>query len=629
MTAIVNNKQNLISNHYSFPKLPAFKSWSFFGSNKPQTESTATQIDHLARRISTESKFELKKEEVAFLKECIQKHKQELKNIPVDKLKAIFSTLLQDDLTLTSHIQAVLNLFDKDKLLGMAEVKNDKATQSIKIDALLKDKALESVLITKFKAYVREVIPEIVGLVHHFIELFIAICGLNEIGGNQDDSPWQSQNSSYEAKAKYELYLAMFAYPATIFAAIYAYIGIASVAAAGTGIAILATLVFATIYTRFLRPCPRHGTGLENLTSRVLRQEEDPLYWRIDILDKIQKSLASKKGVIIIAKPGEGKSATIRALAQYMASDKCLDKSFRKKQLFQMDLNRRYGQGPFETTYATFKNYPNDAMFFIDELQKVFKENMLEGKKAQDDLKEFCNTFPYVLAATTTEEYNKYIKDTEAKNTILRRFTVIELEPSNEKEITSSLYYAFDRKAAPENLIDKGVIPYIVEKALTFKSNTSKIDASHSLLSRALYELRNESSSQIEKEILKTEQEIKILETKLWYERDESDLSAYLKQKDDLEEMQKKLNSKKQKLKRIQNTEALFLKAKKERYVTAAKIQPSMDKKPELMKQWLKKEIMMQVLEQSIKNQKTDLGLQPALTKDLIDQIIAQEAAKK
>jgi hypothetical protein len=627
MTCKINNNSNL-SWFCCFNKLPSIKSLSCFGFNETHDES-ANKINCLVKRISAESKFKLKPEDQKLLKECIRKHKEEFKNIPLNKLKIIFSDLLQEDITLAGHVEAVLDLFDKDNLLDMANLKENKATISIHSDALLKDKALESVLMTKFKAYAQEMAPEIISLGHHVIEIFISICGLNQIGpNNQDDGPWRHINSSYEAKAKYELYLGMFAYPTTLFSSIYAYVGIASVAAAGAGLSILATIVFAAIYMRFLRPCPLYGTGLETLTSRVLRQEEDPLYWRIDLLDKIQKALASRKGVILIGKPGEGKSATIRALAQYMVSDNCLDKNFKYKLLFQMTLSKQYGQSPFDTTYSEYKNYPNDAMFYIDEIQEVFKKDKLQGDKAQDDLKRFCNTFTYVLAATTTEEYEKHIKNTEAKDTILRRFTVIELEPSSDQEVEDSLYYALARKAAPDNLVDNGVIPYIVNKALQFKSDTAKIDAAHSLLSRALHALRSESSNELEKEILKMEQEYKILETKLWFERDEKDLSAYLKLKINLDEKKLELNNKKEKLKRIKTTEALFLKTKRSRYASAAKIHPTLEKNPSLMKQWLKKEVMTQILDQTIRNEKMNVGLQPALSAELIDKIIAQEPAK-
>lgn len=638
----------------SFPSLPVFshfpqmtvikKTLPFW--NKPPEGLHRETTSLFDRVVTSNSAFKLENpEDVATLKSAVQHckslftdtFKEKLLSLPPASLKEMLSKLLQDDLSCEKNIRELLDLLDENQLLKVAGLDKPKAQKRMTKQELLHNSAIQSVLETKGKALWKEIMPEVVNLLHHFIELFISILGLDQIGeGRHNPFKELHGNSSYEAKAKLDLYLTLVGYPAALFGLLYANTRNATTATILTTLLIATTLVFVPIYMRFLRPTPRDCTGMKNSTLAVLRSEEDPVFWRRDILMQIQALFLSGKGAVLVGDPGCGKTSIANSLAEFFASDQCAE-NFKDVLVFSgsaktiSSLHDPLSGGGYASITHLFRNHRKKAAFFIDEVHAAYKKDGIQGDQS-DDLLTFCNKFPYVLAATTPAQLEEHIKKNSGYPAFERRFKEIRIHSPSEKEFGMSLYQ-FLHKKVPELILGKKVISYIIEKATTFNPKTSTFDAAHSLLSRALSHTQVLSFQNLEDEIHKLDTDIQYTEMTLSHQDeevdfadDEVDIPKCITDKESLEEKKIKLKQKQTELAKIKKIEGLYVKTKRERNALSAKLKKSDTSNS--IKTWTKLEVFVQILSRSIKGQKRLLGLPEMLDKSVIDKILSEENAK-
>ena len=550
--------------------------------------------------------------------------KAEFSKISTTDLRKILSHLLHENLVMEKPIQELLELLDESDLLKIAGYEKSQADEEIKIKAELKTIAIQSVLQTKGKGIWKEIVPEIVHFLHHLMEMFITISGLNQMGPDKDN-PFMRASASFEAKAKLDFYLLMLAYPSTIFWFIFTYTGVASVAATMTAATVLASIIFVAVYIRYLRPCPHTCNGLDNLSSDMLREEEDPIFWRRDILKKIENAFLSGKGVVLTGESGSGKTTIVRSWAQYSATEEC-PKILRNREIFTTNAGNLKSVGDpfnsttFPTVEAHFKNYRFWVMFFFDEIASLFTSDGIVGDISKQ-LLTFCDKFPYVITATTQKEYDQFMK---GKEPFERRLLNIKLDSPLKKEIEVSLY-EYLHKQAPQTLLGKGVIAYIVEKAQLFNPKTSVIDGAHSLLYRAL-NTQVLSFQELEQEIHNLSTEIELMDMTLFYKTGAVDQKIYQKNKTKLVEKKAEQQKSIKKLQQIKKIEKIYLKISNESYVVASKYVSTKCTNVSLKQTWLKLEILTQILEQAIIDQRKHLGLPPLLNIELIDKILTEKA---
>jgi hypothetical protein len=306
-----------------------------------------------------------------------------------------------------------------------------------------------------------------------------------------------------------------------------------------------------------------------------------------------------------------------------MVSDNCPD-NFKGTQLLAITaLNPIDG---FDFIYQTFKNYPK-TMFFIDEISSFFKKDPGTAFSQPHELLKIANCFPNMIAATTKKEYSnivQYLKSdvNEAGKIDLdafeRRFEVIEITPLDDRQIGFSLNQHLQRNAA-HIITEKGIIPYIIEKTKNLQSSTSRIDAAHSLLKAALKAVQVVSFEE-KAQILNLENQAKDLEIHVLQGRFEY-ASQFIDIQEQINKSRNALKEKEEKLARIKKYEASLSNIKKESFATAAKTSLAFSN----VKPWLSLQAMKLVFESSIIAQKTDLSLQPMLSKALIDSIVSRE----
>lgn len=520
-------------------------------------------------------------------------------------------------------IEKLLQCLDVESLKGITGLNDQKVKETIQVQKLLKDEAIKNVLAVKGKAIFKELSVEIFYFIHHLIEIVISWTGLIEVKGHSRKNSYNTgEMGAYEAKAKMQAYLALLGYPSLIFASSFAIIGSAAVAALVTGIIAITTLLMIPVYVRYLRPCPKEFDGLNNLNQKVLEAESPPIFKRRDVLMRIQNAFLSGKGVVLTADPGIGKTSVVDSLAELIVTKQC-EKFLMKSQVFSANANKLVDAGMGNINFTgldnTFKRHSKEVVFFFDEIESIFKENILSGKVA-DSLLTFHDKYRHIVCATTTEQFNNTIKDKE--NAFNRRFVHIEIKPLDKKELEVALYEYLHYKA-PELVIQDDTIPYILEKASEFNPKTSQVDAATSLLTAAIIKSTILTHGKLEDEMNALSLEMDSLKKKLLHRSPTSVNSTEIQK---YQRVMKALNIKKaalarkqKELAKIKALERSCLALKHATYKIASEVK---NNNPGKTREWLKKQAYYKIQSDFLAQKKIKIGLPTSISKELIDQII-------
>ncbi len=550
--------------------------------------------------------------------------------------------------------QEILSIFTDTKLEALLGLNSETVNKTLTMQACLKDEALNSVLKTKGKAIWKELSTEAFYFGHDFIQTVISLTGLMDVNYSNPKSHYRMQSmGAYEAKSKMDLYFGFFKSLSVIFISSYALFNSVLVATFLTWIAVSALLISIPLYLRFLKPCPNKSQGLENSNTKAIQNEGDPLHPRMDILTQIQNIFASGKGVILTADPGEGKNSIIETLALLIALEQC-HKNLKGVQVFSTNANalNLLGDGDisFNGIENTFKRNEQKIILFIDEAHNLFKDNLIGGKLSEK-LLTFKNKFPYVICATTNQQYKEIMEkegkekptkkaeknfvhaeeafdpiankdkkeNKEQKNeaSFTRRFTRIQLPPLKENEIEIILNNKLHHKA-PELIVEEGAIQHIMKKAHLFFPDTAKVDAASSLLSGVIIRASFLSFEALELEINELELERTSLSQKLIHGQkfDGETMTKFDTLSDLISKKKNQLEHNQEQLIKIKQIEKDSLRLRMLSFELAEKT-PS----PQLKRKWLENQVNYKILSDYIMKKREELGLPPGLTKNLIDEV--------
>lgn len=556
----------------------------------------------------------------------------DLAKLPLKHLKEVIFSALQSDDKFFKRLQAFLAHLNNQDLINLTGCDKESLKLLVDKNALIKDKALQSVLKTKGKAIWNELSAETIHFAHHIIQMLISMTGYAEFRDNTRSNYSNELPSSYSAKATLEFYLSLLAYPSVLFASCFAVVGSAPIAMAATGLFIAATLLFIPVYLRYLRPCPSQMRGLKNLNQKMIRSTECPPYERSDILYKIQNAFCQGKGVVLYGDSGNGKTTLIDTLALLIIQKRAKEgaKFLNNVQLFSVNANafKNGNYDVLELISDYFGDYTKSFSLFIDEVGVLFNKDKDQKDGDQKDLSKslltFLDSFPYVICATTKAEYEKYIKNDETVNE--RRLKPIELKPLETDEMAAALHQ-YLHHVAPElsvesnininNKVFKTAIEYIVDKAAVYNPKTSKIDAAMSLLKLTISKATKINFDDLENSVSKLEKEIAVLQNQLVHSNSmESEL--YKNKQKELVESKKKLTEKEQKLERIKKVEKISLSLKSQGY------QLAVEGSHEIPRKWLVNQAAYQLCSEFLTIQRNDLGLPTGINKNLIDGILAE-----
>jgi MoxR-like ATPase len=584
--------------------------------------TTSVELESLMGRITVDAKYQLQESEIQLVKKSLNQMntflghalKEQVAKIPVECVTQILD---EDTMGL---FEKYLDLLPTASLLKMCDWEESQSKDIISIEAKLKEVALKNVLAVKAKAFWNQILPEIISFGHHMLAILIAVLGIDEIGGEHDSRHYISNKiSSYEAQATLTTYLQILAYPATIFACVLAVVEFVVPAALITAAIVITSISLLIIYNKYFRPCPRVCDGLENLNTRMRELEADPILPRKHILDKIEKSFESGKAVLLVGGSGTGKTSIVHSLVERILAHQSTP-TLNGTEVYQANtanISPSHDGVSLEHISRKFSNFTKNVVLFFDEIHAALKPN--DYKTNEDSLLTFCDRFPFIIGATTTEQYEKYIK---GHTPFERRFTIIRVEPLDQHDMEAALFDRLNQKN-PELIFEEGVIPYICEKAALANPHTSRIDSATSLLAQAVSAASRPTFEQEEAEVESLSKNIRRIELQLQYENkseyvENSNIYQTLLKRQ--AEVNQDLKQKKLALKKIQQIETLYLKAKKESYVISAQCDPI---NPFYYNKWLQNQAKMKVLMEMIEVKRSRLGLSGRLDKKLIDSIIS------
>lgn len=545
-----------------------------------------------------------------------------LRAMPKEKILELI--LEGDGRTITKELDKFLRFFDRAALLDLSDLKtSEKAAGWFHSRGLIKQSVLKSRLEKEGRTLYKELLIDTKHFIYHLLDVLVALLGINELNGKQRANGVVFVMDEYAAVHKLETYGKIIGYPAVLFGLIYTYIELTALSFALTTVAVASVIVFLVAYEKYLKPCPKDCAGLKNLTIEMLRAKE-PTYMRQDILRKIERAFKEKKGVLLVGEPGSGKSSIPRALAEQIAEGKKWS-FIPNAQIFACGASKfknHFDGASFNAIEERFKKYSEEVILFFDEFHGFFVAEGMQGTKT-DEIKMFCETFKYIIGATTKKEYKKIVKKQHAiKN---RRFVVIKLSQIKDKKIKIILSQHL-QVLHPHLELDTKTLDHIVKRATDFNSKTAKIDAAQSLLYRAIKEMEIIEFKDIESKIDHLESDKKLVEQELYH----TSLGGEEKRTEKLERKIRKLNRLKGKLKqkndqveRIKKMETYFLLLREQSFKMAdpaAKLIPY----SRLEFEWLKLQAKMKVVGKFIERRREKLSLPKRLDRKLIDKLITE-----
>jgi energy-coupling factor transporter ATP-binding protein EcfA2 len=545
-----------------------------------------------------------------------------LQNISLQQIQQLLDELLEkgNEKDIPIKLQQYFNVLSDAILLDLSALKTqEKAKKWFHSRGLIKNYALKSNLQQEGRAIFTEFWIEAKYFFHHILEILIAILGVNELISQRDD--FNHRPNGYEAIYKLEVYGKLIGYPVLLFGIIYSYIQFKAIALVLTTSTILAIMIAVVVYQRYARPCPKNYPGLKNLNLEVLRSHE-LTYARQDILRSIERAFQAGKGVILVGQAGAGKSSIPRSLAKQILGGKHSLFS-RNCPIFSCGASNFFS---FDSLSQCFKNHKDQVIFFFDEFHAFFKEEGLQGSRA-NEIKMFCEDFKFVIGATTTREYEEFIKEQPA--IVDRRFIVIEVGKLQDETIKSILSQYLQAKHPTLNL-DIRALDYIVQKAENFNSKTSKIDAAQALLNRAIKETVIVEFKTLESQIDHLEEEKKLIEQELFYttvRKGEGLVKKLAQKKIALDTLKLELEKKNQQVGRIRKIETFYLKLKEQGFQMASS-SINLSQHPQLKRQWIVLQAKIKVVGDFINKEKATLDLPQKLDCQLIDKILAERKVK-
>lgn len=222
-------------------------------------------------------------------------------------------------------------------------------------------------------------------------------------------------------------------------------------------LAALYTVTFLTFKTyKYIHPIPPQIKPLYNYRLAVQAGEIEPVLFRDDIFEKIfrcwQTSNSSEKQhPLLVGDPGAGKTILMQGIAYLFENEdkvpealRDLIKEFKHLKIFGGPASLFVVNNPMmesddklEQVLKVIGNHKHKIIIALDEIHALLNEKY--GTRYADTLKSILDTsvrgLPYVIAATTREEYNKYIKGTALQ----RRFKIIDVPALKPIEVKLAL----------------------------------------------------------------------------------------------------------------------------------------------------------------------------------------------
>lgn len=459
---------------------------------------------------------------------------------------------------------------------------------------------------------------------------------------------FEETSSAAEAHYRLQLILSIFTGIGALVGAISAYCGSFWLSALVLSASSVTLATIAYIYFMHLKPCPEYLPNCINLTSEATKGNLEPVLGRDQYINELIQQLRSNvRGIrshpLLIGQSGVGKTEIFKGLAYQIAQGRVPD-DLKGKKVFYINATDLISGGTWwgklsglTQILRKLKRYEHKCIIIIDEIQVAWKgkSESLLGEKLKTILDPGPGGLPFVICATTPEEYDINIKGNLAFE---RRFKKIHVDPIKDDKCLLVLD-RFMYKEAPDLELKPAIMKYLLTKATEkFPKSPNPYKAKH-LLAKAISFLRTNNNQKLRTDLLnlKDERAAKELEfmrgSGLQLSLDTVDGQELLNQVNMIDgkinEIEKILQTEDEKLERFHHIKNKLREAKEEQFQLALKISNATSQNNKYW-DWVRQYHLLEVYmnpawEKIIKEYQNTEGRQTEIDTALIDQMIADD----
>lgn len=212
-----------------------------------------------------------------------------------------------------------------------------------------------------------------------------------------------------------------------------------------------------------------------NVTNRAKGGLLEPFIGREEEKKDIQTILSkkSRKNVLLVAGPGEGKTATVFALAQDIVDGKCFEE-LKDASLYYLDpqqiMSGTMYRGSLEEKLGLIFNSleAGKNILFIDEAHLLLEANTQDNSVAANIKGYLTSSNIRIICATTNEEYKKHFFKDEA---FKRRFQLYKMSPLTKQQIFKIIRNRADNYRTRTNSNNTNYLFEISDKNLEYIIN--------------------------------------------------------------------------------------------------------------------------------------------------------------
>lgn len=245
------------------------------------------------------------------------------------------------------------------------------------------------------------------------------------------------------------------------------------------------------------------------LNEKYKKNTRCPILGRDSECETVWKTMQkkTKRNVILIGKPGVGKSSIVKKITHDIVNGSCPEE-FKNYSIISVDVNATIAgtiyRGQAEERFqklVDFLETTDNVILFIDEIHTILgagacKEgemdlaNALKPILAEDKVR--------VIGATTSEEYEKYFSKDGA---LKRRFHPLEVKEPNSKEVYPMLKNSISNLSRYHGVkISKAMVEYIVLISSCFNHETSNPDRTIDLIDLSMVTAKMAGKASVDKE---------------------------------------------------------------------------------------------------------------------------------